>query len=294
MIDNIAVIPIYTGIPEKVGIRPVKTSVPVENAVKEALKKKANYYVFLPDLLMPYKDYIRGLVQRFKGRDAIVVVGRPNSLFSRLLGSLAYNPLSELTGDNLSLALVVSRSLLLRASAQGLRNILDKAAYVTKFVYREPLYDYVYMVIGRFPKALILTLFDPVRTIKFALVGLSGVLINYIAVAVSLTYLLLQMSYVSAVFTASIIGFEVSLTWNFIIHELWTFKDLNLSKTPGALLWRWIKYHIGSIGSFIAQTGTITLLTGYMSVELYKSILLGVTLGFIVNYLAGRLYTWRE
>ncbi len=291
---NVSVIVIDTGFREKFGLKSIRESIKPEKLLDTLRSIYADYYIVLPDILYPYQDYVKRILKRYKDRDLIILKGKPKSIMARLLHSLAYNPLSEFTGDNLGLAVIISRRLVVKAwKAKSLEELVEAASYITKLVYREPVSDYVYMVYGRLPKSLIITMLEPLRMIKFAIVGLSGILINLATITVSLS-LLHSSSYVSSVFIASVTGFETSLTWNFILHELWTFRDLKLDHSFNKTLKRWLKYHLGSIGSFITQTGTITLLSGYMETPLYQSVLIGVFLGFIVNYLVGRLYTWTE
>ncbi len=291
---EVLTIAIRTGFREKVGLNTVDEAVDVDEVLDKMRSSDADYYIILPDILLSYRDYARKLVKKYWDRDLVILTGKPRSVFSGLLKSLAYNPLSLFTGDNLGLAVIISKRLLLKArNARSPRELLEAATFVTKVVYREPVADYIYMVYGKLPKPLVVTLLEPFRMLKFALVGLSGVVINLLAITATLALVNLH-SYVHSVLLASIIGFEVSLTWNFLLHESWTFKDLKLNHNPGAVFGRWVKYHLGSLGSLFTQSGTITLLTGVMGVEVYESVLLGVTLGFIVNYLVGRLYTWTD
>ncbi len=292
---SVSVIVIDTGFREKFGLKSIRGGIKPEKLLDALHSIYADYYIVLPDILYPYQDFAKRILNKYKDRDLIILKGKPKSIMARLLHSLAYNPLSEFTGDNLGLAVIISRRLVVKAwKARSLKELVEAASYITKLVYREPVSDYIYMVYGRLPKSLIITLLEPLRMIKFALVGLSGILINLAAITLSLSLFHSSFQYVYGVLIASIIGFELSLTWNFILHELWTFRDLKLDHSIDEILKRWLKYHLGSLGSLITQTGTITLLSGYMGTPLYQSVLVGVFLGFIVNYLVGRLYTWTE
>lgn len=292
--DKCVLIYVKTGIPEKFGFGQLGETMPLANVVEYIRKHQADYYVVLPDILGIYGDYIKRIVSRYKNRDLIIVVGNPASPISNLLARLVYNPLATLIGSNLGIAVIISRRLVERVrDATNLSDLVEGAESIARIVYHEPIHDYIYMVYGRLPKPVLLTLLEPGRMLKFAVVGLSGVLINLLFIHLSAS-LLVVSDKILKLLVVGIIGFETSLTWNFTLHELWTFRDLKLKRSIPAVFKRWIKYHVGSIGGLVAQIASITTLAGYLGLNLYKSALLGIFLGFIVNYLVGRLYTWRE
>ncbi len=292
--DKCVLIYVKTGIPEKFGFVQLGEAMSLANVIEYIRKHPADYYVVLPDILGIYGNYIKRLIPGFRNRDLIIVLGKPASPISNFLARLAYNPLATLIGNNLAIAVIISRRLVERVrDAADLSDLIKGAETIARIVYHEPIHDYIYMVYGRLPKPVLITLLEPGRMLKFAVVGLSGVLINLLFVYLSASLLVISDK-ILKLLLVGIIGFETSLTWNFMLHELWTFRDLKLKRSISAIFKRWIKYHVGSIGSLVAQTASITTLTGYLGLSLYKSTLIGIVLGFIVNYLVGRLYTWRE
>jgi len=152
---------------------------------------------------------------------------------------------------------------------------------------------FLYLLLNTMPKPLACFALRVLRFVKFSLVGLTGFFVN-LAVLYAANYVLsLILAGVLVKTLASMISFEVSLTWNFTLHELWTFRDLKLSRSPLSVLSRWLRFHIGSLGSFAAQVVSVTLLSGYAGLPLYASLLIGVTAGVVVNYVLSRITTWR-
>lgn len=257
--------------------------------------KDIDAYIFIPDVMKSHSEEIIKLAKIHRDKDLVIVLGNPSSPLMRLLTRFASNPLGEIIGNKLSLVIIIYRKLLDKTdSLRDFQDLLDSATRIVKIVYDIPLYDYVLTVYSRLPRPLLLALLEPVRTIKFALVGLSGVVINILTVQNIHESLTLITDPKLRTLLASMTGFEASLTWNFVLHELWTFKDLSLQRNLIGRIIRWLKYHVASIGSFVAQTSSVTLLSGLLGVPLYFSVVLGVGLGFMINYLIGRMYTWKS
>ncbi len=257
--------------------------------------KNAEAYILIPDVMKPHSEEMIKLAKIHRDKDLVIVLGNPSSPLMRLLTKFASNPLGEIIGNKLGLVLIIYRKLLDKTdSIENLHDLLESATRIVKIVYDIPLYDYILTVYSRLPRPLLLALLEPVRTMKFALVGLSGVFINILTVQNVHTLLTMITDPKLRTLLASMAGFETSLTWNFTLHELWTFKDLSLQRNIIGRITRWLKYHVASIGSLIAQTSTVTILSGHLGVPLHFSVVLGVGLGFMVNYLIGRMYTWKS
>ena len=77
--------------------------------------------------------------------------------------------------------------------------------------------------------------FLSVRFIKFCTVGASGVAVNLIFLAFFSDVMAIQVN------VALALAIEISINSNFIINELWTFRDRRKS---GGKLRRWIKFHL--------------------------------------------------
>ncbi|MET1159983.1 MAG: GtrA family protein [Thermoprotei archaeon] len=234
------------------------------------------------DIGYRYRDLILEEI-RSSDLDNIVVFKIKLGFIGRILSRFLKNPLDKLVHDNGIIAIYIPRDKNLTNNYTGTRvihidlNTADRARALLSGLPR--------------PLAIIA---EPLRIMRFALVGFTGFLVNlavlYAVRSLLLTYLDIEISTA----LATMISFETSLTWNFILHELWTFRDLRLSRTLQNRVKRWIKYHLGSIGSLLSQVSIVTLLSGFMNYPLYLSLLLGVLVGLIANYLLSRFFAWRE
>ena len=94
----------------------------------------------------------------------------------------------------------------------------------------------------------ILTKLEPffsVRFLKFCAVGLSGVIVNLGALAVLADLFAIQVN------VASALAIEISINTNFLINELWTFRD---RREPGqGVLKRLFQFHLVSLVGAIIQ-----------------------------------------
>lgn len=119
---------------------------------------------------------------------------------------------------------------------------------------------------------------------KFAIVGVSGVLVN-LGVVWVLSYMLLMQHFI-----ASVVGIETSLINNFVWNDLWTFKRRRFGK-------RWLrllKYHGSTAVGTLAQY-VVSQITYYALLrESLTSQALGILVGFIANYLISKKYVWAQ
>lgn len=134
------------------------------------------------------------------------------------------------------------------------------------------------------------------ESIKFIIVGVSGVLVNYIILSISLYIFSLprELAVALAIF--------VSMTTNYYINRIWTFKSDN------PILFEYIKYllsaSIGAIIQFIVtiQLDNIFQANDIISIDLvllevptiYISALLGIGIGFIANFTISKLFVFNK
>ncbi len=239
--------------------------------------------LIVPSITSPYIDDILENIDDNIEENPITILKLKDNLLLKIGGFLANRFLDHVFKHKNVVGVVIDKNNLDKGSL--IRTIcIDKRVYLLSYL----------LVINRLPGFMKNILKEPTRIMKFGLVGLSGLLVNILMVLVSTTMLKTLMGPSKLVYTlASIIGFEVSLTWNFILHELWTFRDLIKNKSVKGAILRWIKYHLASIGSLLTQTTSVTLLSGYFMVPVPISVTIGVFLGFIVNYVVGRFYAWK-
>jgi dolichol-phosphate mannosyltransferase len=121
------------------------------------------------------------------------------------------------------------------------------------------------------------------RVLKFAVVGLSGVLINMSALFFFTE--ILKITY----WISSIIAIEISIISNFVLNDLWTWKDRLKKK----LLHRFIQYHI-SVGltAIVFNWLLLVILTEFFGMYYLLSNLIGIIVGTVSNYILNDLWTF--
>ncbi|MDD5038879.1 MAG: GtrA family protein, partial [Dehalococcoidales bacterium] len=124
------------------------------------------------------------------------------------------------------------------------------------------------------------------RFIKFCLVGLSGVAINE-----GLLWLLTQFAGVELLY-ASIISVESSIISNFILNDLFTFKDRH-SYGLESRLKRWLKYNMVCLVGLGINVGVLLFLTSVASIHYLVSNLIGIIVATLWNYLVNSWWTWK-
>ena len=134
------------------------------------------------------------------------------------------------------------------------------------------------------------------ESIKFIFVGISGVLVNYIILSISLYILSFQRELAVA------LAIFVSMSTNYYINRIWTFNSDN------PIVIEYVKYLLSaSIGAIIQFIVTIQLdnvfqgndfiLIDLFFVEIptiYVSASLGIGIGFIANYTLSKLFVFNK
>ncbi|OGB67080.1 MAG: hypothetical protein A2Y94_10745 [Caldithrix sp. RBG_13_44_9] len=122
-----------------------------------------------------------------------------------------------------------------------------------------------------------------VRVVKFAVVGLSGVLVN-MTVLFFFTEILRITYWVSG-----IIAIEISIIGNFILNDLWTWGD----RAKKRFLQRFTQYHI-SVGltAILFNWLLLIILTEVFNVYYLLSNLIGIIVGTVSNYILNDIWTF--
>lgn len=96
---------------------------------------------------------------------------------------------------------------------------------------------------------------------------------------------------IDRLFVASVISIELSIIFNFILHENWTFKGRS---HDGPALLRFIKFNVTSIGSPIIQLASILVLAHGFGQHEQIGLAIGVVIGLFFNYFVNLLWIWKE
>jgi putative flippase GtrA len=140
------------------------------------------------------------------------------------------------------------------------------------------------------------------RFLKFCTVGASGVLVNLGCLALLADLVGLNQNLSAA------LAIEVSINTNFLVNELWTFRDR--SARAGRLSRRWIKFHLVSAVGAALQWLTFVIsnfaLASVYDAEwtlrggaeignwIYFSQLVGIGVATLWNFFANFYWTWRQ
>ena len=119
------------------------------------------------------------------------------------------------------------------------------------------------------------------RPVKFALVGISGVGVDTLAL-----YLLHGVAGVP-LFVAAPIAYEVAVANNYLWNDLWTFG----TRSPSLV--RLLKFNAVSLGAFAITLTALFVLKELAGVHYLIANLLGIGLGFFWNFTFNVLWTWR-
>jgi len=120
---------------------------------------------------------------------------------------------------------------------------------------------------------------------KFAMVGLSGVVVNLG------TFSLLLMAGVNK-FLASPVAIEVSIVWNFLLNNYWTFQERD---TVHGVRMKGLKFNVVSVLSLTLSYSTFLLLS-YLFPHAPPQIpqLAGIVPATLVNYFLNSYWTFKE
>src|SRR3990172_8381170 len=148
--------------------------------------------------------------------------------------------------------------------------------------------------------------------VKFLMVGTGGYLVNAIALGLLNRGEIYNMAIlakpvfsfiplhqlapkflfftIDRLFIASVISIELSVIFNFLFHDNWTFKT---RRKDGLLITRFLKFNLTSAGSPIIQL--ISILVAFRIFSLHEQIglVIGVGVGVFVNYLSNTLWIWK-
>jgi len=119
------------------------------------------------------------------------------------------------------------------------------------------------------------------RFIKFNLVGLTGVIVNE-------GLLVLLVSYGAYYIYASAIAIEVSIISNFVLNDLWTFRD----RRHGHVVIRLLKFNGLMLVGLAVNLAILYLGTDYLNINYAVSNLAGIALAFLVRYWLSIKYAW--
>ena len=138
-----------------------------------------------------------------------------------------------------------------------------------------------------------------IRFIKYSLVGVSGVFVNFFGLWVGEHILNLPnnitvslLSYTVMIPNISLIlGIELSLISNFIINHHWTFNKKQGNSLQN-MFKSFIQFHLICFIGAVINYAVASYLEKYFGISLYISNLFGIAIATIWNYLINTTFTW--
>ncbi|MCS7128254.1 MAG: GtrA family protein [Sulfolobales archaeon] len=287
---------VRTGILEKAGVS-IPEAVDHCDAVMKILSDGHDYSILVPDLGYTALPIISDVLAVYgKYYDAIIVIAKPKGPLGAFLTNVgSLNVLEEITGHPNGFALIFKNTLVKEfIDCKNIaQTVLSSARRILLVPYEAPMHEVAMAVYGKLPYAIVMLVKEPNIVIKFGLVGLFGSIVNASIVTLTLPQAV-SINPLIGLPLAVLTGFELSLLFNFILHELWTFKGMKFSSSLFKRLIRLIKYHLSSLTSFITQLIVTYVLVNFFGLYIAYASLIGIALGFIANYVLGVTLAWRK
>ncbi|MFP3177440.1 MAG: glycosyltransferase family 2 protein [Thermocladium sp.] len=140
--------------------------------------------------------------------------------------------------------------------------------------------DYVKQVVAT---SLVLLRLSGYRPLKFALVGLIGLLVS--EAVLDLFWRVIEFPY----FASLIPAIEAGIINNYSLNRRWTFRDRPTPYASGLA-----RYHVAGLGGTLVTYITSDALHYLLAVNGYAAYVIGVILGFITNYALAETYVFRS
>jgi len=127
---------------------------------------------------------------------------------------------------------------------------------------------------------------DPTRLGQFAGVGLTGATVDNVAL-----FVLVELTVLGPV-VAKVIAWELAIVIIFAINERWTFAAHG-AVGPRALGRRFVRSNAVRFGGFLVTLSVLAILVYGFDVWYMAANVIGIGVGFVVNYTCESLYTWK-
>ena len=123
------------------------------------------------------------------------------------------------------------------------------------------------------------------RVLKFFIIGASGILVNF-----SVLYVLTEFFNIHYLIS-SIFAIETSILTNFLLNNIWTWKD----RRKKNFFHRLLQYHISTwITGILANWLLLLFFTEIVGLYYLLSNLIGIGIGTISNFIINDLWTFQE
>ncbi|WP_436347526.1 GtrA family protein [Natronorubrum sp. FCH18a] len=129
-------------------------------------------------------------------------------------------------------------------------------------------------------------LLSTTRFTQFASVGFVGAAVDMIVLAVLVD--VFDVWYL----TSKVLSWELAIIVIFAVNERWTFADYG-SMTPRALGKRFLRSNAVRFAGFLVTLSVLAVLVDGFGIWYLAANVVGIGIGFFVNYTCESLYTWK-
>ncbi|WP_306056756.1 GtrA family protein [Natronococcus wangiae] len=129
-------------------------------------------------------------------------------------------------------------------------------------------------------------LLSTTRFTQFAGVGLVGATVDN-----AVLFLLVELTFLGPV-VAKIVAWELAIAVIFAINERWTFASHG-RVGPRALGRRFLRSNVVRFAGFLVTLAVLSVLVYWFDVWYVAANVVGMAIGFFVNYTCESLYTWK-
>lgn len=130
------------------------------------------------------------------------------------------------------------------------------------------------------------------RFLRFAVVGASGVLVNFAFLTIGLwAFSGLGTGREAA---ASGLGIVASIITNFLLNDVWTWGDRKKGTRKRDVAWRLSTYAVGAGIAAALQFGIAALFRSLLGAHVYLAQAVGIAVGTVVNYLINNHVVFKD
>lgn len=130
------------------------------------------------------------------------------------------------------------------------------------------------------------------RFLRFAVVGASGVLVNFAFLTLGLwVFKGLGGGREAA---ASALGIVASVVTNFLLNDVWTWGDRKKGTRKRDVAWRLSTYAVGAGIAAALQFGIAALFRSALGAHVYVAQAVGIAVGTVVNYLINNHVVFKD
>jgi len=125
------------------------------------------------------------------------------------------------------------------------------------------------------------------KILRFALVGLSGIVVN-----TGILWALTERAGLYYLYSSAV-AIETSIITNFLLNDFWTFGGES-GHRMGRRIYRFLSFEAVSLGGLVVNMAVLFIGKEIFGIYYLVANLLGILAGFIWNYLVNRNVTWRS